>query len=506
MTLHDSTPVLVGAGQAIWRDPDFARTPVDAITEAAASALQDCRSNSITTAIDGLVTVRFIGDTTPEVKPIFPRNPGREVAKRLGLANPALYLGVIGGNTPQYLVNRCCEMLHSGQHRAILLCGAELMSSFFKAIRGNGDISSWAGQLEEEPSVMGADREGVTDAERLHGMFEPINTYPLFENALRHHLGRGLGEHNNYIAQLSARLSQVAAENPYAWRRTALSADEIATVTQKNRYVGYPYTRAMNAVLEVDMAASVVMTTVGTARSLGIDPGHWIFPRGGVDINEVWHVSERRALHRAPAIGMGWRLLADECSVSLDEISHFDIYSCFPSAVEISCAEIGLSPEDARGVTVTGGLPYFGGPGNNYSLHAIAEMAHKLRATEHGLGLVTANGLYLTKHSMGLYSKLPGEKPWRALDSSALQSEVNHAPRMPLAADPAGEAVVDSYTVSFSREGPKKGIVVARTKRGERVVANTSSDPAILEQWIKEDPMGAPGRVRVEDGYHLFEL
>ena len=52
-----------------------------------------------------------------------------------------------------------------------------------------------------------------------------------------------------------------------------------------------------------------------------------------------------------------------DCTIS--EIDAFDIYSCFPSAIQIACDEIGLDIDDPRNLTVTGGLPYFGGPGNN---------------------------------------------------------------------------------------------------------------------------------------------
>ncbi|MFB2351399.1 hypothetical protein, partial [Priestia megaterium] len=83
--------------------------------------------------------------------------------------------------------------------------------------------------------------------------------------------------------------------------------------------------------------------------------------------------------------------------VSLAEIGHFDLYSCFPVAVEIGAEELGLALDDHRGLTVTGGLPYAGGPGNNYAMHSIAVMMRRLRSAREDYGLVTANGWFLTK-------------------------------------------------------------------------------------------------------------
>ena len=339
-----------------------------------------------------------------------------------------------------------------------------------------------------------------------HGLYEPINTYPLFENSLQRHLGRDRATHHAQLARLCAGMSAVAARNPLAWRQERLCAEDIGSVARHNRYIGYPYTRAMNALLEVDMSAALVLTTAGRARELGIDPARWIYLRGGVDVNDIWHPIERHNLHSSPALALAWQALTQHSGITLDEISHFDIYSCFPSAVEIACDAIGLSPLDERGVTVTGGLPFFGGPGNNYSLHAIAESVSELRNAGNGHALVTANGLYLTKHSLGLYSTEPAGEIPPPLDSATLQQRIDQGPRVVPASDPAGPATVETWTVAFDRNGPKQGIVIARNTAGERIVANTPGEPAALERLLAEDPIGQQGQVRENDGFNTFEL
>jgi acetyl-CoA C-acetyltransferase len=506
MTIPDNTPILIGAGQATWREADAGRTPVDALHAAASAAIDDVGNARLTAAIDTLAMVRFIADTTPGVGALFPRNPGSSLAERLGIHNPALFQGTIGGNTPQHLVNHFAGALARGEHGVVLLAGAETLATLFAVLRSGEDISAWAQAGQAEPPTIGQEREGHTAIELAHGLYEPINTYPLFENSLRHHLGTPREEHNAQIAELCSRMSAVAANNPYAWRPQFQTAQEIATVAKNNRYIGYPYTRAMNPILEVDMAAAVIMTTAGKARELGIDQERWIFLRGGADVNDIWYVSERPDLHRSPAIGAAWQSVSAQAGIALDEISLFDIYSCFPSAVQVACNEIGLSPLDARGVTVTGGLPCFGGPGNNYSLHAIAEMFSRLRGAGTGHGLVTANGMYLTKHSLGLYSTEAPTAPWRDADNRALQQQIDAAPRLAVAADPAGDVTIETWTVGFGREGPKRGIVIARNDAGERVVANTDPDSAILERLIAQDPIGQRGNVRVEHGMNLLSF
>lgn len=502
----DNTPIIVGVGQQTWREPDPGRTPIDAITEVSRLALADAGADGLLAAIDAVAMVRFIADTDPGTGALFPRNPGKHAAQRLGISNANFYQGVIGGNTPQYLVNHFAKELAQGSHSAVLISGAELLASLFSAFKTGGDISGWAGDQEEEPTTLGVERDGLNEAEKQYSLYEPINTYPLFESSLRRHLGRSHSEHQTILAELCSSMSKVAADNPFAWERTALSAEQISSVSERNRYVGFPYTKAMNPVLAVDMGASLVMTTVGKARELGIDSRQWIYVRGGVDLNETWHISERPSLHESPAIRLAWSSLSEQSGIDVDSVTDFDIYSCFPSAVEVTCNEIGLSAQDSRGVTVTGGLPYMGGPGNNYSLHGIAAMTSRLREREKGHGLVTANGLYLTKHSMGLYSTEPGNTEFEAVDSGALQRKIDALPTLSLAADPCGPATVEAFTVSFDRNGPKTGIVIARNEADERILAYTRSDAVTLNQWLEEDASGRLGKVTVEDGVNIFEL
>ncbi len=248
-----------------------AERPLTRCYAAAAAAIDDVGNARLIAAIDAVAMVRFIADTTPGVGALFPRNPGNALAKRLGISSAAIFQGTIGGNTPQYLVNHFAGKLARGEHGVVLLAGAELLATLFRVLRSGENISAWAGEPQPEPPTIGHERDGHTALELAHGLYEPINTYPLFENSLRHHRGVSSEQHTAYIAQLCSAMSAVAANNPYAWRPQFQTAQDIATVAQNNRYIGYPYTRAMNPILEVDMAAAVIMTTAGKARELGID-------------------------------------------------------------------------------------------------------------------------------------------------------------------------------------------------------------------------------------------
>jgi acetyl-CoA C-acetyltransferase len=192
--------------------------------------------------------------------------------------------------------------------------------------------------------------------------------------------------------------------------------------------------------------------------------------------------------------------------LSMDDVTAIDIYSCFPSAVEVACSELGLREDDPRGLTVTGGLPFFGGPGNNYSMHGIAEMVARLRGKPDEVGLVTANGGYLSKHSMGLYSARPVEGAWRREDPAAYQAALSALPKPVLAEEAIGDATVETYTVVFDDQAaPRLGIVMGSLDDGRRFLANIpQTERALLDALVREDCVGARGRVERGNGINVL--
>ena len=269
--------------------------------------------------------------------------------------------------------------------------------------------------------IDGENTNGVDEIEELYDLILPSFMYPLFETSLRASDGRSPEEHLRYMGKSFERLSRIASQNPFAWSRRLLTAAEIATPTPDNRYIGYPYTKCMNANINVDQSAALILTTEDSARSLGISEDKWVYPTGGADLNDIWHVTRRPCLHESPAIRNASRIALEQADITLDEIDKFDLYSCFPAAFEIARREIGILEGDPRDLSVTGGLSFFGGPGNNYSMHAIATVVDLIRKDRSLKAMVTANGWYLTKHSVGIYAGSPSAHPWEDRDDSPLQ-------------------------------------------------------------------------------------
>ena len=190
--------------------------------------------------------------------------------------------------------------------------------------------------------------------------------------------------------------------------------------------------------------------------------------------------------------------------IGMDEIDKFDLYSCFPSAVRLPAGEMGIAQDDPRGLTVTGGLAYFGGPGNNYVTHSIAQMMDEVRKAPGSKGLVTANGNYVTKQSAGIYSTERPAKPFAPKDPALYQGEID-GDKGPTVADVAkGAATVETYTVMHDRKGPAYAILFGRSSDGRRFIANTPADAGLLREMVERDMVGVGGQVTHRDGRNVF--
>lgn len=512
--VDERTPVLIGAGQLTFHDtpPAEGAPPTELVARAARAAAADAGLDEhALRALDALTVLRFYPDTTHRFPWPFGRaaNPPAAVARRLGATPRELRYTSPGGNMPQWLVNDYCERIAAGELDFALVGGAEALRTIREAKRAGLELD-WEEPDPTPPPEIGDPRRGWNDHEDLHGMRAAIVFYPLFENALRHHRGRSVAEHQRAMGRLFERFAEVAARNPLATRREGFGADEIAEVRPDNRMVGFPYPKLMNSNAYVDQAAVLLLASTRRADELGVPPERRVYLHGVADTVDHWYVSERRDYHSCDAMRLGARKALDMAGLELGDLAFFDLYSCFPSAVEIACDELGLAEDDPRGLTVTGGLPYFGGPGNNYVTHSIAEMMNRVRAAPGQFGLVTANGNFLTKHAFGIYGTTPSRGPWRRERAADYQAGLDARPIPAFTERPLGDARIETWTVMHGRDGgPEMGVVIGRLDAtGERFVANTPpGDLATFETLENEGGVGRAGQVETnDDGRNVFRL
>ena len=495
MALDPRTPVVVGVGQTLRRleSAAGASEPMEMMVDALRVAADDSGAGApLLARANSIRVIEILSWRYP--------NPGALIAERVGASPRELVKSTTGGNSPQMVLNDAAGAIQRGELDVVLLAGAEAMYTRVLS-RKSKEWLDWTTQPEDGPAPrsLGDDGAGTNDVEMARSLALPTQVYPIFENAVRAAAGEGIDEHQEKIARLWAGFSEVAASNPHAWTPAARSAEEIRTVTADNRMIGFPYPKYMNSNLMTDQAAAVILCSVEAARSLGIAEERWVFPWVGADAHDHWWVSERDNLHSSPAIAAAGRELFGLAGRGVDEVAHVDLYSCFPSAVQIGAASLGFGLD--RPLTVTGGLCFAGGPGNNYVTHSIASMVDRLRSDPGTLGLVTALGWYTTKHSLGLYSTTP--PAGGGFRHASPQAEVDALPKRAYVGQHEGPVTVESYTVMHERDGsPSLAIVACLLPDGRRAWGN-SREPALLKSLTTDDLVGAPAQLLTDGTLEL---
>ncbi len=490
-SLDPRTPVIVGVGQAMQR-PDDLTDAVEAVAlmeQAVRAAADDSGRPAITDRADVVAVVLGAWRYS---------DPARLVAGRIGRPDATTMLSSNGGNTPQALVNHLAARIADGELDTAVITGAETIWSRRRQRKAGIDRAVTNQDENVEPDErFQVDIAMSTEFEKARGLVEPINLYPIFESAIAADRGHTIDEHRDHLAALWERFNRVAVANPYAWRRTPMTAAEIRSPAEGNRMVGFPYTKAMNSNWDLDQGAAIILCSAGAASAAGIARDRWVFPVAGTEADDTYAVTERRDLHSSPAIAAAGAALFELAATGPDELAHVDLYSCFPSAVQISAAALGLSLD--RQLTVTGGLTFAGGPLNNYVSHSIATMTDVLRNDEGALGLVTANGGYITKHALGLYATEP---PRNGFAHRNVQAEVDAVPGTPADIEFTGRATIEAATVMHDREGPAAGLVAVATPNGGRTWGRTT-DPEAMAALMSDGAVGTSIQLDRDGGLEI---
>jgi acetyl-CoA C-acetyltransferase len=332
----------------------------------------------------------------------------------------------------------------------------------------------------------------------------PVAIFALVESALAAAAGRSAEEQRIWLGELMAPFTEVAASRPeVAWFPTARAPGEISGLRPDNRFVSEPYTKLMCSFPTIDLAAAVLVTSEGLADRLGIAAERRVRPWGITCASEPGAPSTWAEMHRSVALRTAVDRTLDRTSVSPDELVGFDLYSCFPAAVQIALGAFGVDPSDPRPFTQTGGLPYFGGPGASYSLHGVVCTVERVRTGDGAIGAVVGVGGGCNDFSVGLYSV---DEPRRdpVFEDAKDITETLARTSCPVAVEPEGVAVVEAMTVFHERDaGATSAPVIARMPDGSRAGAR-AADPELPAALSGTSLVGREVHLDQRDGQTVY--
>jgi len=428
-------------------------------------------------------------------------DPAGRLAEALGVAPARRRYSGIGGTTPHLLIDDAAAAIARGEMDLGLVVGGEALDTLRRAKKEERRLAWSHRDAQPKPFPFEAP---FHPAEVAHEVFQAWLTFAVFDIARRAHLGVEPEEHRRRLGRLLAPMTDVAAANPYAWFPTRRRPEELIEPGPDNRMVGYPYTKSMVAVMEVNMAAGLVVASEEKADALGVPPDRRVYLRGSAYAEDATYVAEHNPMWSSPAMASASRAALDTAGLGIDDVAHLDLYSCFASSLSFARDALGVAPEDGRGLTVTGGLPFAGGPGSGYMLHSTAAMVDVLRADPGSSGLVSGVGMHLTKHSFGVWSSAPPSadavaRLGRGATATPDRPGVG-ADRVPIVDTWTGPATVAAYSVVHGRDGlPAWGLAVCDVPDGRRTYARVEDDAALAEA-LKTEWVGAAIEIEAGDG------
>ena len=493
-------PVLVGVGQAVsqWdgsNGPDRAPSPHSLNVEATKAALKDAGISA--SQIEILILARTNDDCYP--KPRRPHGvnlnyPGT-LADAIGATPRELIYNVAGGQTAQQAANEAAARIHAGETDCILLAGAEATKASKAAERKQIEID-WSGSSDQPLTDRGVGFDVINKTEIAHGLYRPPWLYALVENAMAAKAGESRSQRRHTMSKLWLKFAAVARDNPYSQFDPDFDETFLSTPSKANYPFADPFLKWHMAQDAVNQGAALIMMSEDKADALGIAQDKRVYLHGAGEAAEP-AFTERPGFTESWAMDQAINRALDQAGKSAGDMDVFDLYSCFPCAVYSSMKVLGIDPHsDPRALTVTGGLPFSGGPGNNYSMHAIAAMADRLRARPGEFGLVLANGGWLSKEAVGIWST---ERPrqFSPVEPKAVRESLVEIEETP------DTGTVETFTVIHGRDGPELGIILARTETGKRFIAH--AEPSAMARLLDEtSPVGLAVKATRKDRINTF--
>ena len=491
------TPVIIGVGQFSEKVTDEgyqALSPMDVAGEALKAAISDAEATGhLAKAIDTIGAIRQFEISHPKALAPFGKsnNPPRSIGMRAGADPKRAILEKSGGQANQQMLGEFALDILEGESDVAVVVGSEAISTTLALVK-QGQSLDWSEKVDGSLEDRGFGVEGMFDRELvIHGAANAIPLYAIFDQARRRKLGVSAQDYREQIGELFEPFTQVAAANPHAAAPTHRSAEELATVTERNRIVAEPYTRMTVARDQVNQGAAVIVASIEKARELGVPEDKWVHIHAVTSKAEL-PIMARPDLAKSPASIDSIDAALAGAGIGFSDLKHIDLYSCFAIPVFNVIDHFGVSVDDPRGLTLTGGLPFFGGAGNNYSAHGIAEAVQKCRDEPGSWALTGANGGAMSKYATGIYSTTPAE--WSGVER--VQVLENTQTPVILAARTPAQAEIESFTVIPSKKGVT-AVIVARSDEGERLAANADlEDPATAAAFETDSVFGA--RVALE--------
>ena len=419
------------------------------------------------------------------------RDPGKWIAKNNDFQGiPTTYVTKIGV-LQQNLINEACLKIENGEINASIILGGEARYKQLRSVIEKKEY--FETKLDENPDFYIKAKEDLYGDEELKELGAmAVGYYATMETALRKNDDENIEEHQNNIASMYEEFSKVASNNEDAWLDHPYSKKEILETSKKNKMLAYPYNKLHCTSWNVNQSAALIICSEELANKLEIDNKKRVYPISSSENNHMIAIQQRPKLYES--LGMIYAAksinrMMEQLDIRLDA---YDLYSCFPAAVKMFSKSLELGSESPK--TITGSMPYAGGPLNSFVIHSTVKMIQKIRALEARHGLVTGVSGMMTKQSFCVWGKEYQEQ--FIFDDVTERAKLDEKP-VELSDIAEGEGVIIGYTIIEGSEHASKAVLYLDDEMKHRKVVS-SFDKNFINLLMEEEWVGK--KVKFKDG------
>ena len=464
-------PVLIGLGtiqqKGNYNQLDEALILMD---KAFKKAIVDCTNNDITKYINEVRVPKGFWRY---------RDPGKWVAENNKIKSVKTTVTKVG-ILQQNLINTACDKIQNGEIKASLILGGE---SRFKILRSSIENKEYIETpLNTNPDIYDKSPEKLQlDIEEKELGSMAVGYYAILESAFRFMLQNNHDDHSNYLSEIYSGYSKIAAINKDGWIEQSLDKKVIKTESKKNLRQAFPYNKYHCTSWNVNQACAIIICSEDIADKLNIPSDKRVYPLASSENNHMISTLQRPNLIEPAGMHLAAKFIMDICNENNLIPNLYDLYSCFPVAVQMFAKSLKLN--DIKDKTVTGAMPFAGGPLNSYVLHSTAKLIEKLRENN-GVGIVTGVSGMMTKQSYALWSKNPCID-FRYEDCTKKASEIELPVKLSDKKNGSGKII--GYTILI-KDNTNKAIIFVDTDDKKRKLITSTNKNIIKEmqntEWV----------------------
>ena len=411
------------------------------------------------------------------------RDPGKWIARNNNFKNiPTTYVSKIGV-LQQNLINEACQKIETGEINASIILGGEARFKQLRAVIEKKEY--FETKLDENPDFYIKAKEDLYGDEELAELGAmAVGYYATMETAIRKNDGEGIEEHQNNIALMYEEFSKIASENKDGWLNHPYAKEDILETSKKNKMLAYPYNKLHCTSWNVNQSAAIIICSEELANELEIDNKKRVYPISSSENNHMIAIQQRPKLYES--LGMTYAAnsinkMIERLDIKLDA---YDLYSCFPAAIKMFTKSLELDSEIPK--TVTGSMPYAGGPLNSFVIHSTVKMIQKIRSFEVEYGLITGVSGMMTKQSFCVWGKEYREH--FIFDDVTERAKLNESPiRLSNISEGKGEII--GYTIIEGNENAAKAVLYLDDEKKHRKVVS-SMDKNFINLLMEEEWVG----------------